>query len=611
MSVLLESISAVAGVTFVVLAAAGAGWWLSPRMPATLRPVEQMALQVLGGLGILGLALFLIGVIRLSPAIVAAVLAVPAAYGVWSILRTRRQAPRARPARTALGILCAAAILAVVLVSALDLPIGTSDDISYHLLGPTLWLRDGHVQPRADNFPTSFPSTVEMLFAAAMGLSNSRAAGLLTFVFGVILLIQIWGLAKRFGASDAVAGLAVVLGATMPALMDGVGVAFVDVPLACFALAGARVLFDRTNQMHVAAGALFVGAAIGTKYTGLIVLAATAAVLLLPEKDGPLVRRRFAQAAWLTLAACVFGGAWYIRNWIQLGTPIYPPPAWLAHFVAIKGMSPDAVERFRDYMLHSAGGQFGRGPVALLLLPFRLTYNFPAFWGWQGALGIAPLAFTPVAIALVRRNGFAVNCIVWALILTLCWFFTAQIGRYLNAVFALLPVLSAMGAAWMLQQQNWSGRALACGIVGVSLVHGSYVVVAQHWIRFRDVLSPAYAAATRAGNPYSQAFDYLNTHSEVRDVLILNRFVKPFYLHKQYLMIRGEYGEQPVDGISDIRTALPRLGELGATHVLDVRHADTDFEVQPDRRLNLVFQTADARIFQVQPDRDTTAQARP
>jgi len=484
-------------------------------------------------------------------------------------------------------------------------PIGTSDDFSYHLLGPTLWLRDGRVQPRADNFATSFPGTVEMLFAAAIGLSNSRAAGLVTFVFGVILLVQIWGLAKRLGATDAVAGLAVVLGVTMPALMDGVGVAFVDVPLACFALAGARVLFDRSNQAHLLAGALFVGAAIGTKYTGLFVLAATVVAVLLPAQSGPPMRQRLTVAALLSLAACAVGSAWYIRNLVQLGTPIYPPPAWVAHFVSVKGMYPGAVRAYQDYVLGAAGAQFGRGPVAFLLLPFRLTYNFPAFWGWQGALGIAPLAFGPVAIIVLRRSEFAVKCLVWALLLTICWFLTAQISRYLLPVFALLPVFSAMGAAPMLNRQNRTGRALAWGIIALSLAHGSYTVAAQHWTRLHDVLSPNYAAATRVGNPYSHAFDYLNAHSEVRDVLILDRFVKPYYLNKPYLMIRGEYGEQPVSGVSGIRTALPRLPELGATHVLDVRHSDADFAVQPDPRLKLVFETADARIFQVQTDRST------
>jgi len=99
MSVFLESISAAVCVTYVVLAAAGAGLWFSPRMPQSLRPAERMALQVLGGLGILGLALFLIGNIRLSPAIIASALAVPAGYCVWRAFRSRGPAPPIRLSR--------------------------------------------------------------------------------------------------------------------------------------------------------------------------------------------------------------------------------------------------------------------------------------------------------------------------------------------------------------------------------------------------------------------------------------------------------------------------------------------------------------------------------
>lgn len=606
MSVFLESVSAAASVAYLALAAAGAGRWLSPWMPQSLRPVERMALQALGGLGILGLVLFLIGNIRLSPAIIASTLAVPVLYCAWKAVRNRGSAPRIRLARPTLGVLCAAAVLLVVLVSAFDVPIGTSDDISYHLLGPTLWLRDGGVHLRPDNSHVSFPATVEMLFAAVMGLSNVRAAGLVTFVFGLILLAQVWGIARRLGASASVAGLAVLLGTTMPALMDNLGVAFVDVPLGCFALAGARIILDRANLTHVVAAAIFIGAAVGTKYTGLFVLAATAVVVLLPAPTGVSFGRRLGDAAVLSLVSCVVGGAWYLRNLIQLGTPIYPPPAWLAPFVSVKGMYPGAIRAYQDYVLSAAGGQFGRGPIAFLLLPFRLTYDFPAFWGWYGGLGIAPLAFVPIAVRAMWHDGFAARFLSWALFLTVCWFFTAQISRFLLPVLALLPALSAVGAAQILKRTNWVGRMLACAVIAVSVAHGAYVVVAQHWTRFHDVLSPTYSAATRARNPYSQAFDYLNTHSEVHHVLILDRFVKPYYLNKPYLMVRGEYGEQPVNGISDIRTALPRLPELGATHVLDVRRPDTDFAAQPDSRLKLVFETADARIFQAQTEGSET-----
>jgi len=607
MNVLLESISAAASVAYVVLAGAGAGHWLSRRMPQSLRPAERMALRVLGGLGILGLVLFLIGNIRLLPAVIGLVLAAPAGYCVWSAFRNRGLVPRIRLVRPRLGVLCAAAILLVVLVSALDVPIGTSDDISYHLLGPTLWLRDGRVQPRADNFATSFPGTVEMLFAAAIGLSNSRAAGLVTLVFGSILLVQVWGIARRLGASASVADLAVLLAATMPALMDNVGVAFVDVPFGCFALAGARIILDRANLTHVVAAGMFVGAAIGTKYTGLFVLAATAALVLLRAQTSGSFRRRLGDAAVLSLVSCAVGGAWYLRNFIQIGTPIYPPPAWLARFVSVKGMYPGAVQAFQDYVLAAAGGKFGRGLIAFLLLPFRLTYDFSAFWGWYGSLGIAPLAFVPIAILALWHDRFAGCFLLWGLLLTICWFSTAQISRFLLPVFALLPALSAIGASQILQRTNWTARMLVQAVIATSVAHGAYVVVAQHWTRLRDVLSPTYATATRAKNPFAKAFDYLNAHSEVRDVLILEP-VKSYYLNKPYLIIRGEYGEQAVDGVSDIRTALPRLGELGTTHVLDVRHPD--FAVQPDGRLKLVFQTTDARIFQVQLDGKTT-QGRP
>ena len=58
---------AVFGLGLVAVAAFGAGAWIAVVLPSTYRRFERLALALLGGLGILSSALFLVGQVWLTP----------------------------------------------------------------------------------------------------------------------------------------------------------------------------------------------------------------------------------------------------------------------------------------------------------------------------------------------------------------------------------------------------------------------------------------------------------------------------------------------------------------------------------------------------------------
>ena len=58
---------AVFGLGLVTVAAFGAGAWIAVVLPSTYRRFERLALALLGGLGILSSALFLVGQVWLTP----------------------------------------------------------------------------------------------------------------------------------------------------------------------------------------------------------------------------------------------------------------------------------------------------------------------------------------------------------------------------------------------------------------------------------------------------------------------------------------------------------------------------------------------------------------
>ena len=88
--------------------------------------------------------------------------------------------------------------LIVLVVLALTAVAGTAeitgdwnqDAVAYHLLGPTVWLRDGIIRPVLDNSHTAFPQIPETLFAVLLAVGGSRAPDFSSWlIFGLLLLI--------------------------------------------------------------------------------------------------------------------------------------------------------------------------------------------------------------------------------------------------------------------------------------------------------------------------------------------------------------------------------------------------------------------------------------
>jgi len=99
--------------------------------------------------------------------------------------------------------------------------------------------------------------------------------------------------------------------------------AFVELGLTFYAVLAVwhAVRWGRAADLRPALWAgLFVGAAAGTKYLGLLVLAIVLGGVALVS----LCRRRPADIAAAALAALAAGGWWYLKNLLVTGNPVYP-----------------------------------------------------------------------------------------------------------------------------------------------------------------------------------------------------------------------------------------------------------------------------------------------
>jgi hypothetical protein len=387
----------------------------------------------------------------------------------------------------------------------------------------------------------------------------------------------------------------------MPGVYFGSIYCFVDGIYAAFVLAAVRVGFDVVKTRHWAIFGLFCGLAMGTKYTGILalpVLVVTVVVIRVSQKN-ELWRGAAKNALVAVVIAVAIAGPYYLRNWVLLGCPMYPPPPGYSSFCSPKFLPPEVVAQFHAY-IRQRGAGLGRDFVAFMLLPYNLTYHTSNFHG-AGGIGLCPLAFGPLGIIASRRNIFVKAMVASGLVLAIAWFLTQQESRFLIHVYVILAILSVIGWRDILSSQNFSSRLIATTLVAVSIAYGIFMMAKGWSWTVRSVISPAYAETVRSKNiPYFGSFQYLNTSSEVKRVLILDRSVPPFYCDKDYIMPVGQWGEQTLPEEPTPAQALKQVGTLNVSHVLDVRSEVAPFQVVGQHTtLTLVFEAENQRVYRV------------
>src|SRR6267378_2798399 len=594
------------GVVFLSLAAFGAGTSIAKLMPVSFCRLDCAVYQLLGGFGILSLVLFLVGQIAFTRTLIATLLTIALLAGVKPLWHLRSEIASIFVSRSHVPtlplviVLLTLSLTAVVSLSEITGNYG-NDAVAYHLLGPKVWLRNGIVRPLADNCHTAFPQTMETLYGALLAIGETRAPDLLSVVTFSLLLLVSSSLARRCGLNVREAWWVAALVATMPAVYAGSTRCFVDGVYAAFVLVAARVAFDAAESRHWVLCGVFGGLAMGTKYTGLLALLALVFCTVLMS----IGQRRenwqgAARNSGIVIAiAGVIAAPYYIRNWIMLGCPIYPPPLALVHFCSPRFLPPEAVAAFHTY-IRQRGAGLGRGLTAFLLLPFNLTYHTSNFHG-AGGIGLAPLALGPLGMISALRNTLVRVMGILGLLLLSMWFVTQQESRFLIHVYVIGAVFSVIGWRHAASSGQSTSRVLAGTIVAISVFYGLFMVGRGRFEDVRAAISPSFALQKRLEEvPFLEGFKFLNNESNVRKVLILNPYVPSYYLDKTYIKPFGQWGERTLPGITTSPQALEHLRELNVSHVLDVASAELPFQIVGEKLgLTLVFEARNQRVYQV------------
>ena len=243
------------------------------------------------------------------------------------------------------------------------------DSLSYHLAVPKLWLQAGRIEYIPFIHHSNFPFVVDNLYIWGLTWGGEQGAKAFSLAFLLFGLCAVFGLGRQL--YGRVAGMWASLAfATIPVVMWESGTGYIDVAHGLFAGLGAALVamgvtkawsaksdksdlsvapkpsmsskpatphnpanLDNPDDPRssdwplpgwVLLGAVLLGFAVGSKYTGLQALAAVAATVFVA---GALSRRPaggLKTAATVALVAVAIGCPWYVKNAVVTGNPVFP-----------------------------------------------------------------------------------------------------------------------------------------------------------------------------------------------------------------------------------------------------------------------------------------------
>lgn len=460
---------AVAG--WLVVIALGLGSWGLDHLTPELSLVERVVFGISLGLGVLGLLGLLVGAFGLlQPWIAYAVTLGLTGLVILPLNRLYRRWQRATVTDLPNPLVALYLGWMALLMGLLALlPPTDWDGLFYHLTGPKLHLETGYLVQNVDIPHLSFPALMEMLFAWAMLLRGDIAAQLLHTVYAFLLAGLVYVTATRlFKLSSG--WWAVLLLFSMPMIVTLGSWTYNDLALAFYQLASMYAIIVYAADSESKGGWLILsglcaGFAMSLKYTSFITpLVVVGLIVWFDGWQSRRVGRMLINLTVFAVAAWLVAGAWYVRNWLFTGNPVYP-----FLYGVFGGQFWDS---FRAEWYAAAGTGIGVDPLTLLGLPWLLTMGFRDMNYWDGRTGPILLIFLPLVIwwAIPRNNA----------------------NRPV-AFYPLLVYVVAQAAFWTLgviwSRSLWQSRLLLPALIGV------IPIVAWIWTQLPRLDLPQFAVS--------------------------------------------------------------------------------------------------------------------
>ncbi len=440
---------------------------------------EDIAFSVGLGLGVIIFLVMILGFIHLLykwlviAVLIAGFLACYPVYIKWP----KRIADRVKKDKSFYWKLLAGVAIAVaavlVLLPILQIPLFPPvryDSTSYHLPMAkyfTQW-HAIHLTPYL-RYPV-FTLNMHMLFTLMLLVHDDIAVHLSHFLCLVITTVALIGWGTRVQSTRAGIWAGIVLIST-PQLFKLASDASIDIGLTLFTTLGIYAfmnwLYTREDKWAWVSAA-FMGLAVGTKYSSLLLVFLFAFIILFFDFRA----RNFRNIIIFSLVTLVVACPWLIRNMIYTGNPVFP---FFANIFGIGIWTEDDLTRqMAEMTSHGTGRSF----ESLFKMPWNLIYhrehfleNHPLSKIWLFAL--------PLAVICGNFKSYTRWLLAICLVFFLYWFSSVQVMRYLDPIlpaFALLIGISFDMVLKWIPIWNKFEKKLAVNVIVTVLVIAALVV---------------------------------------------------------------------------------------------------------------------------------------
>ncbi len=239
------------------------------------------------------------------------------------------------------------------------------DDLNYHFTFPAEWLKNGNLNnPIIVNdypAPSYYPLNGSLLFFWLLApFKNVFLADLGQAPFFIIVFLAVFAICRKLKISGIYCLFAVILLTITPNYFKQLKIAYVDVMVAAFFLAGLNFLLDfhqKYGLKSLILSAISIGLLVGTKLITLphALILFVFLLFMISGKGRQIgIRKAVLSVVLFLIFIFLFGGFSYLKNFILTGNFFYPLNIELFGFNLLRGV-------IKTGFLNSAANDLGWG----------------------------------------------------------------------------------------------------------------------------------------------------------------------------------------------------------------------------------------------------------
>lgn len=203
------------------------------------------------------------------------------------------------------------------------------DALWYHLTLPKLYILNHHIFhiPGSNLFYSDTPKLTEMFYTAAMIMANDSIARLIHFSFGILVLVGIYKVARKFVSREFSVLAAVIFYANLVVGWETI-TAYIDLSRTFFELMAFWGFLSWVNERRtkfLVVSGLMLGLAIATKLVtveSLIIFFCLFAYAAYLHKES--IRSFIKNFSFFSIFSFVVPLPWFIFSFLNTGNPFYP-----------------------------------------------------------------------------------------------------------------------------------------------------------------------------------------------------------------------------------------------------------------------------------------------